>query len=239
MKFAVLAISLLGVAASASAAATGNDFVSFISDERGTPMAHVAVSMAKLFPTAAIANLTGFDLDVGYTNYNTTLFQKIANDLGNTKGTLESKAGAVVSALYGKEFTFGDDSEMDEDYSRLATVAHPNFSLQARGFPYITWATSNAIKLTTCAGFFSCISGQSCQFYVTVKHAPRSRCESQGGENCCMSWANFDVQAGFFKATWTSCFNRRPHDKESCEGHDNHSGNGGNVCFSNRSKGCT
>lgn len=98
-------------------------------------MAHVAVSIAQLFPGVP-TNLTGFDVDVGYTNYNATLFEEIANDLGNANGSLESKAGAVVSAPYGKEFVSGADSEMDEDYGRLTAVVtvHPN-SLQARNSP--------------------------------------------------------------------------------------------------------
>jgi len=241
MKSAVLTFAILSVAASTAAALTDNQFVKFIQDERGTPMAHVSVAMSDLFSDVT-SPLSGFDLDVGYTNYNTTLFQKIADDLAAHKNnSLLDKLAAVVSVLYGKEYRQGIDPEMDEDFHRLNSTVHPgNYnSLDTRANAYVTWATSHAINLGTCAAFLSCISGTTCSFFVTIGKAPRSRCESQGGQNCCMSWADYNVQAGFFKVTWTTCYNSRPADNESCEGHDNGSGNGGDVCFSNRSTGCT
>lgn len=61
------------------------------------------------------------------------------------------------------------------------------------------WARRRAIALTTCSALPSCISGATCSFYVTVNKAPRSRCETQGGENCCMSWSDYQLQAGFFR----------------------------------------
>jgi hypothetical protein len=233
-------LAVLGSAfAMASAATTGNKFVKYTHDERGTPMAHVTIDAAKLFPGAA-TDLSGFNVDVGYTNYNVTLFDKVAHDLEDAHASPDAKVAAVVSALYGKEYRTGASADHDEDHHRLAVMANPSAhgALDERD-SYVAWAAGHAINLVTCAGFLSCISGASCNFYVTVNQAPRSRCENQGGENCCMSWANYDVKAGFFKATWTTCYSSRPSDTDSCEGYDNGGGNGGDVCFSNRATGCT
>ncbi|KAI1777838.1 hypothetical protein F4818DRAFT_439160 [Hypoxylon cercidicola] len=236
MKFVTPIV--LAVLGATSAAVADSDFIIFTADERGTPMAHVTIDAAKLFPDTP-ADLSGFSIDAGYTNYNETFFHKMADDLV-ASSTLEVKVSAVVSVLHGKEY-LDSDSDMLENYSRLLQMAHPDTAkaLIARNNPYFTWAKSHVISLTTCAGFLSCVSGSSCHFYVTVNKAPRSRCEVQGGENCCMSWANYDVKAGFFQATWSTCYNSAPDNKESCEGHDNNSGAGGDVCFSDRAKGCT
>ncbi|KAI4859328.1 hypothetical protein F4820DRAFT_174130 [Hypoxylon rubiginosum] len=236
MKF-VTSIVLAALGA-ASAAVADNDFVVFTADERGAPMAHVTIDAALVFPGTP-ADLSGFSIDAGYTNYNESFFHKVADDL-EASSTLEAKVVAVVAALHGKEY-LDSDSDMLENYNRLLQMAHPGTAaaLIARNNPYFTWAKSHVIALTTCAGFLSCVSGSSCNFYVTVNKAPRSRCENQGGENCCMSWANYDVKAGFFKATWTTCYNSAPDNNESCEGHDNGSGNNGDVCFSDRASGCT
>ncbi|KAK6844163.1 hypothetical protein PG995_014273 [Apiospora arundinis] len=222
-----------------TASTANNEYLNFGSDETGSPMVHVTIDADKVFADTP-ANLTGFSIDTGYTNYNETFFHKLAEDLSTRNGTLETKVGAVVSALYGKEYT-DSEADMHEDYDRLLQMAHPASAqaLISRNNPFYTWSKGHLIKLTTCAGFLSCISGTTCTFYVTINKAPRSRCENQGGQNCCMSWANYQVRAGFFQATWTSCYRSRPDDNESCEGHDNGSGNGGDVCFSNRATGCT
>ncbi|KAI1503543.1 hypothetical protein F5X99DRAFT_425391 [Biscogniauxia marginata] len=129
---------------------------------------------------------------------------------------------------------------MAEDYGRLLQMAHPETSsaLIARNDPYFTWDHHHVISMTTCAAFPSCVSGTTCGLYVTIGQAPRSRCEVQGGYNCCMSWVNYDVRAGFFFTPWTTCYKNRDSDFESCEGHDSGSGNGGDVCFSDRAKCC-
>jgi hypothetical protein len=242
IKSAILTFTLFSVAAAtaASDSLSSNTFVEFTQDERGTPMAHVSITASDLFSNVPHP-LSGFDINVGYTNYNKTLFQKVADDLAaHEKSSLLDKVATVLSVLYNKEYRHGIDPHMDEDYDRLSSTVRPeNYSIGMRANPYITWATNHVIKLTTCAAFLSCISGTNCSFFVTINQAPRSRCESQGGQNCCMSWANYDVKAGFFKATWTTCYNSRPNDTESCEGYDNGSGNGGDVCFSDRASGCT
>jgi hypothetical protein len=238
MKAFTAALTLLGVTTVSSAVPTGNDFVRFTHDERGAPMAHVTVDMAKLFPNST-ADLSGFNLDVGYTNYNTTLFQQVANDLGNAGASPETKVAAAVSVLHGKEYRKGADDNYDEDFLRLSTMAAPELQGDLAKRQYIAWAAGHAINLVTCSAFLSCISGSTCGFYVTVGQAPRSRCESQGGENCCMSWSTYQVKVGFFQQTWTTCYNSRPGNEESCEGYDNGSGQGGDVCFSNRANGCT
>ncbi|KAI0555773.1 hypothetical protein F4679DRAFT_577897 [Xylaria curta] len=215
-----------------------SDFVIFDSDELGSPMAIVTIDAPKVFPDSP-ANLTGFNIEAGYTNYNETFFHNMANDL-SPAAPLETRVGAVVGALYGKEYV-ESEPDMAEDFHRLFQMAHPvtAMDLIPSRNAYWTWSKNNAVSLAVCAGFMSCISGYTCNFYVTINQAPRSRCEVQGGQNCCMTWANYNVKAGFFSITWAQCYNSRPDDNESCEGHDNGSGNGGDVCFSNRADGCT
>ncbi|KAK7979664.1 Twin-arginine translocation pathway signal [Apiospora arundinis] len=164
-----------------TASTANNEYLNFGSDETGSPMVHVTIDADKVFADTP-ANLTGFNIDTGYTNYNETFFHKLAEDLSTRNGTLETKVGAVVSALYGKEYT-DSEAEMHEDYDRLFQMAHPASAqaLISRNNPFYTWSKGHLIKLTTCAGFLSCISGTTCTFYVTINKAPRSRCENQGG----------------------------------------------------------
>jgi hypothetical protein len=243
MKSAFVVLAVLSSAILAPAAITGNKFVKYTHDERGTPMAHVIIDMATLFPGTA-GDLSGFNVDVGYTNYNATLFDKIAHDLADADAAPAIKVAAAVSVLHGTEHRPGVSAQQDEDHYRLLSLVDPVAYTMALGAhqprsAYVQWATSHAISLVTCAGFLSCVSGTTCSFYVTINKAPRSRCESQGGQNCCLSWSTYNVKAGFFQATWTACYDSRPGDTESCEGHDNDSGEGGDVCYSNRATGCT
>jgi hypothetical protein len=45
-------------------------------------MAHVAIDAASVFPDTP-ANLSGFNIDVGYTNCNESFFHKLADDLSS------------------------------------------------------------------------------------------------------------------------------------------------------------
>jgi len=236
----LLFIGIVILSKAANVPSNGRPFVLFTKDERGTPMAHISIPMAKLFPDVPY-QLSGFDLDVGYTNYNQTLFQRVAESLSNEDLSFNDKIATTVTVLYGKEYHKGADTEMDTDFTRLYEAVHPSYfkQLDARSNAYVDWSRKYAINLVTCRAFLSCISGVTCGFYVTIDKAPRSRCESQGGQNCCLSWATYTVKAGFFQVTWTDCYNSRPANVESCEGYDNGSGNGGDVCFSNRATGCT
>ncbi|KAJ7893559.1 hypothetical protein B0H13DRAFT_2339595 [Mycena leptocephala] len=101
-------------------------------------------------------------------------------------------------------------------------------------------STSHIVVWHTCAAFFSCVSGATCSFNLQIGQAPRSQCQNQGGQNCCISWSTYNVQAGFFSTTWTTC-NQEVNDdgdsSASCEGKS--STQGGDVCLSNRATGCT
>jgi hypothetical protein len=236
MMFAPIVLAAVSAASFTSAATTGNNFVKYTHDERGTPMAHVTIDVAKMFPGAA-ADLSGFNLDVGYTNYNVTLFDKIAHDLANAHASPATRIAAVVSTLYGKEYRAGVSADYDEDHHRLTVMASSaeHGDLGERD-AYAVWSGSNAINLSTCGNYLGCISGATCPFYVAPSQAPRSRCENQSGQNCCLSWANYNVQAFFFAQAWNLCNNGLSN---SCEAHDNGAGGGGDVCFSNRATGCT
>jgi hypothetical protein len=237
MKTFTTAVALLTVSTVSSALPTGHDYVRFTQDERGTPMVHVIVDMARLFPSS-LADLSGFNLDVGYTNYNTTLFQQVADDFGNTAASPDTKVVAAVSVLHGKEYRKGVDAYQDEDFNRLSALVNPGVYSDLIQRQHFTWATDYAINLVSCSAFLSCISGTTCGFDLTVDSAPRSRCESQGEQNCCISWSTYDVKADFFEYAWITCYYSRPGDVDSCEGHDDGSGQGGDVCFSNRANGC-
>jgi hypothetical protein len=130
---------VLGAAVVTSAATTGNKFVKLTHDERGTPMAHVTIDASKMFPGAA-ADLSGFSLDVGYTNYNVTLFDKLAHDLENAHSTPAIKVAAVVSALYGQEYRTGFSAEHDEDHHRSPSVSHTSHG------PPDTRSTSSLVR---------------------------------------------------------------------------------------------
>lgn len=237
MKSFAYTITLFGAIYAVSAAATSTEFVRFTSDERGTPMAHVVVHMENVFPGTS-SDLAGFDLDVGYTNYNKTLFEKISSDLSNATSSYECKVAAIISALHGKEFEYGTHPEADEDYHRLSDITHPH-ALKSRNSPYWTWSDSYVISLPICDNYFNCITGVQCPFYVTIDKAPRSRCETQDGQNCCLSWSSYNVVASFFPTAWTTCYDLRSADNMSCQAHDNDSGEGGDICFSSKNNNCT
>jgi hypothetical protein len=156
----------------------------------------------------------------------------VADDFGNTAAPPDTKVVAAVSVLHGKEYWKGADAYQDEDFNRLFALVNPGVHSDLVQRQQFTWAADYAINLVSCSAFLSCISGTTCGFDLTVDSVPRSRCESQGVH------VVVDV-LDFFEYAWITCYYSRSGDIDSCEGHDEGSCQGGDVCFSNGANGCT
>ncbi|KAJ5128376.1 hypothetical protein N7448_002094 [Penicillium atrosanguineum] len=210
----------------------------FISDNStDIIITHVA---SDFFPNAK-GDLSPFDVDVQYVGYDAdTRLWLTALEPGS--GTTDKeKAVLLTEAAYAKKFD-ESDSDMVEDVSALlAAVAGNTSSLEKRAGSSYSLSARHAINWGKCAAALSCLSGTTCRFNLNIGSAPRSRCESQGGSNCCISWSTYHVRAGFFSTTWTSCNSEVNAEKKasvSCEGHGS-SAQGGDVCLSGRANGCT
>ena len=192
------------------------------------------------FPHAK-GDLSPFDVDVDYVGYDATT-QSWLTSLNPASGTSdEEKARIMTEAAYAKPFDANDPDMTTDVNSLLATVAGNATTLGKRDGSSFQVATAHAVKWATCAGVLSCLSGTSCTFSLDVGKAPRSQCQSQGGSSCCISWSNYNIRAGFFSATWTTCNDEVTAQKRStasCEGYGS-SSQGGDVCLSNRANGCT
>ena len=192
------------------------------------------------FPHAK-GDLSPFDVDVKYIGYNASI-QSWLTGLNPASGTSDKeKAKMMTEAAYAKPFDANDPDMTADVNSLLATIAGNATTLKKRDGSAFQVASAHAVKWATCAGVLSCISGNSCSFSLDIGKAPRSHCQQQGSSNCCVSWSNYNVRAGFFSTTWTSCNDEvkaQKKDTASCEGYGS-SSQGGDVCLSNRSTGCT
>ncbi|TRX94629.1 hypothetical protein FHL15_004401 [Xylaria flabelliformis] len=118
MKLSGITIAFLSTA---SVIVADSDFIIFNSDELGSPMAVITIDASKVFLDSP-ANLSGFNIEAGYTNYNKTVFHNLAKDL-SPDIPLETRVGAVVGALHGKEYV-ESEPDMAEDFHRLFQMAH-------------------------------------------------------------------------------------------------------------------
>lgn len=227
----IIASLLLGISQIPSAVAQPVDTNSFI-------ITHVA---SDYFPHAK-GDLSPFDVAVEYIGYNAST-QSWLTALDPASGASdEAKAIMMTEAAYAKPFNVLDP-DMTEDVAFLlaAVAGNTTTALERRSGSTFQTASAHAVKWSTCAGVLSCLSGTTCSFSIDVSKAPRSKCQSQGGQNCCISWSNYNIRAGFFSATWTSCNSEVSAEKisdASCEGYGS-SSQGGDVCLSNRGTGCT
>ncbi|KAJ7845668.1 hypothetical protein B0H13DRAFT_2363490 [Mycena leptocephala] len=136
--------------------------------------------------------------------------------------TDEDKAKTLMSVAFAKPFDPSDKDMVDDMQALLDTVAGETTStaVDKRDSQFIV-STSHIVVWHACAAFFSCVSGATCSFNLQIGQAPRSQCQNQGGQNCCISWSTYNVQAGFFSTTWTTC-NQEVNDdgdsSASCEG---------------------
>lgn len=198
---------------------------------------HVATDY---FPNAK-SDLSRFDVDVRFVGYNPST-QSWLTGLDPASGNSdEEKAMMMTAAAYAKPFD-ANDPDMNEDVnSLLAAINGTATAVQKRDGSSFQVATAHAVKWATCAGVLSCLSGTTCTFSIAVGQAPRSQCVAQGTSTCCISWSDYNVRAGFFSITWTTCnseVNAQKRSLASCEGYGS-SAQGGDVCLSNRANGCT
>lgn len=198
-------------------------------------------NVSDYFPHAK-SDMTPFDIDVQFMGYNATT-QSWLTGLDPSSGTSdEKKAQMITAAAFAKPFDPNDPDMADDVNAILAAINGDASALQKRqaGSTFIV-AAAHAVAWSACSKFFACVSGETCNFSIDINKAPRSQCKAQGGSNCCISWSNYKVRAGFFHSTWTTCndeVDAQKKNKASCEGHGG-SAQGGDVCLSNRASGCT
>ena len=192
------------------------------------------------FPHAK-GDLSPFDVDVKYVGYDSATRSWLTS-LNPASGTSnEEKAKILTEAAYAKPFDANDPDMTADVNSMLATIAGNATGLGKRDGSTFQVATAHAVKWASCAGVLGCLSGTYCTFSLDIGKAPRSQCQAVGGSNCCISWSNYNIRAGFFSSTWTTCNDEVTAQKRStasCEGYGS-SGQGGDVCLSNRATGCT
>lgn len=192
----------------------------------------------------AIGDIGGWDVSTRFTGFNSSMESWLTSLDPHSVKSDEAKAEILISAAYAKPFNAKDYDMVADKEALLGAVAgeHPDKvaqRIEARFSQYII-SKSHVVLWHACSSFFSCISGTTCQFSIDVGKAPRSQCQNQGGQTCCISWSTYKVQAGFFSRTWTNCnseVNNDHLDKASCEGKADNTG--GDVCLSNRASGCS
>ena len=227
---AIVASLLLGLSQIPNSFAQPVNASSFI-------ITHVASSY---FPNAK-SDLSAFDVDVQFVGFNATT-QSWLTGLDPASGsTDEEKAMLITAAAYAKPFD-ANDPDMTEDVNALlAAIDGKTTAVQKRDGSAFKTASAHAVAWSACGAFFSCLSGTTCTFSLDVGKAPRSQCQAQGSSACCISWSNYNVRAGFFSTTWTTCnaeVTAQGQSSASCEGYGS-SAQGGDVCLSNRATGCT
>lgn len=204
----------------------------------GVIIEHIA---SNYFPHAK-ADVSAFDVSTHFTGYNSSMEQWLESVDPSTGANDREKAAILVSVAYARNFTETNEDMVADRDMLLAAIAGtpvPRSTLEQRDAHYII-SHAHVVAWHACKAFFSCVSGTSCKFDIKVNKAPRSKCQEQGGSNCCISWSTYSVQAGFFSRTWTNCnaeVNSKTGDNVSCEGKGDNTG--GDVCLSNRGSGCT
>ncbi|OBT56503.1 hypothetical protein VE04_03152 [Pseudogymnoascus sp. 24MN13] len=198
---------------------------------------HVA---SDYFPNAK-GDLTRFDVDARYVGYSSETQSWLASIDPSSGKTDEEIATQLIEAAYAHAFNPLDPDMAADLTALLAAVAgsEPPSTIEHRSSFEVSVA--HAVKWASCAGVFSCLSGTTCTFSLDIGKAPRSHCENQGGSNCCISWSNYNIRAGFFSTTWTTCNSEVQAEQKSdasCEGYGTND-QGGDVCLSNRANGCT
>ena len=192
------------------------------------------------FPNAK-GDLSPFDVDVKYIGYDAATQSWLASLDPASGANDEEKARILTEAAYAKPFDANNTDMTADVNSLLATIAGNATNLQERDGSSFRVSKKHAVNWSVCAGVLSCLSGTTCGFSVDIGKAPRSQCVSQGGQNCCISWSTYNVRAGFFSSTWTTCNDEVEAQEEteaSCEGYGS-SSQGGDVCLSNRATHCT
>jgi len=195
-----------------------------------------------LFPHSK-GNLSAWDVTVEFIGYNSSMQSWLTSINPAAGESDEYKAEMLLEVAYAKPFDQTDVDMVSDRESILAIVAGNTTTSLLKRQHETTFrvATAHAVAWTTCSTVLACLSGTTCTYSLDVGKAPRSKCQSKGGQNCCISWSTYHVRALFFQRTWTNC-DQDVHDdglyKASCEGYGS-STQGGDVCLSNRATGCT
>ncbi|CAG8920872.1 unnamed protein product [Penicillium salamii] len=187
------------------------------------------------------SDLSDFDIDVEFVGYPEATASWLISLDPHTGATDEDKARILTEIMYAKKYDEEDIDMSEEVESLLAHIAgYTDPKVQATRVDFRT-DSHNAVRWASCSAYFTCISGTTCNFTLNVRKAPRSRCESRGGQNCCMSWSTYHVRPGFFPWTFSVC-DRKIKEQgmayASCVGMGG-GDHGGDVCFSNRARNCT
>jgi hypothetical protein len=229
----ILGLASVKIAFASPSPAPVNEFAT----DGGIVITHKA---ADYFPHV-VGDLSPWDISTRFTGYNSTMESWLTSLDPHSGATDEDKAKTLMSVAFAKPFDPSDKDMVDDMQALLDTVAGRTTSraVAERDSQFVVSA-SHVVLWHACAAFFSCVSGTTCSFNLQIGQAPRSQCQSQGGQNCCISWSTYNVQAGFFSTTWTTCNQEVSDDGDSsasCEGKS--STQGGDVCLSNRATGCT
>ncbi|KAJ7192360.1 hypothetical protein GGX14DRAFT_480225 [Mycena pura] len=229
----ILGLSSVRIALASPAPAPVNEFAT----DGGIVVTHNA---ADYFPHA-VGDLSAWDISTRFTGYNSTMESWLTSIDPHSGATDEDKAKALMSVAFAKPYDPADRDMASDVQALLDTVAGKTTStaVDRRDSSFIV-STKHIVVWHTCTAFFSCVSGTTCSFDLQIGSAPRSQCQSQGGQNCCISWSTTKLQVGFFSTTWTTC-NQEVNDdgdtSASCEGKS--TTQGGDACLSNRATGCT
>lgn len=208
----------------------------------------IYIKASDYFPRSK-ADLSPFDIDVYFGNFDAATKSWLTALDPNTGTTDEEKARIITEISYARQFD-ANDTEMAQDVqSLLAAVAGnsttataiPPPSLSANAdLPYFVVGTKHVVKWAGCTPFYQCVTGYLCPFPLNPSYPPRNHCERHGGSLCCISWSNYNVVNWFFERTWTACDQEvrdRGLAKASCEGYGADVARG-NICLSNRPRHC-
>ncbi|KAJ5979879.1 hypothetical protein N7481_007177 [Penicillium waksmanii] len=184
-------------------------------------------------------NLSLYDVDAYYSNYdaNTTSWLKALDP--NTGATDEDKAKLLTEAAYAKKFD-EQDSDMVEDAQSLLAAVFGNISASV-DVPAFQLSSRHAVIWEDCISFFACKSGKRCAFRLKTNRRPRNVCEQRGGSHCCISWSTYTISRWLFASTWTYCdglVREQGKTSASCKGFGSRNERG-NICLSNRAGSCT
>ncbi|KAJ7046153.1 hypothetical protein C8F04DRAFT_1322817 [Mycena alexandri] len=176
---------------------------------------------ANYFPQA-VGDLSPWDISTRFTGYNSTMESWLTSLDPHSGATAEDKAQTLISVAFARPFDPNNEDMASDVQALLDTVAGKTTSTAVdKRDSIFTVSTKNIVVWHTLL-------------------PPRSQCQSQGGQNCCISWSTYNVQVGFFSTTWITC-NQEVNDdgdsSASCEGKS--TTQGGDVCLSNRATGCT
>ncbi|KAJ7730418.1 hypothetical protein B0H16DRAFT_1773862 [Mycena metata] len=192
----ILGLASVRIAFTSPSPAPVNEFAT----DGGIVVTHNA---ADYFPHA-VSDLSPWDISARFTGYNSTMESWLTSLDPHSGATDEDKAKTLISVAFAKPFNPNDKDMANDVQTLLDAVAGKTTSTLAvvdKRDLTATVSSSHVVVWSACTAFFSCVSGTTCSFNLAIGSAPRSQCQSQGGQNCCISWSTYSVQAGLFSTT--------------------------------------